>query len=101
VGPLRPGQVRLAGAWGGVWGSDVHYVRHGAVGDFRLREPLVLGHEVSGMVLEVHPEGTGATPGSGERVVVHPATVDGTCAKCLAGRPNQCLSVRYLGSAAS
>ncbi len=96
---LDRGQVRLGVRWGGVCGSDVHYVRHGAVGDFRIREPLVLGHEVSGVVLEVHPDVTGASVG--DRAVVHPATVDGTCPRCLAGRPNQCASTRYLGSAAS
>lgn len=97
---LAPGQIRLGVVWGGVCGSDVHYVRHGAVGDFRIREPLVLGHEVSGVVLEVH-RGVAGTAAVGDRVVVHPATVDGTCPRCLAGHPNQCTSARYLGSAAS
>ncbi len=97
--PVGPGQVRLGVRWGGVCGSDVHYVRHGAVGDFRIREPLVLGHEVSGVVLEVHPDVASAAVG--DRAVVHPATVDGTCPRCRAGHPNQCTSARYLGSAAS
>lgn len=95
---LGPGQVRVGVVWGGVCGSDVHYVRHGAVGGFRIREPLVLGHEVSGVVLEVHDDSTATV---GDRVVVHPATVDGTCPRCLAGYPNQCRDARYLGSAAS
>ena len=34
----------------GICGSDVHYWTHGAIGDFIVREPLLLGHESSGTV---------------------------------------------------
>ena len=34
----------------GICGSDVHYWKHGAIGDFILRAPMVLGHEASGVV---------------------------------------------------
>jgi len=98
---LEPGQVRLAVAYGGICGSDLSYYRYGAVGDFRVREPLVLGHEVSGVVAELGPDaGERALP-VGARVTVHPATVDGTCPMCLSGHPNRCVRARYLGSAAS
>jgi threonine dehydrogenase-like Zn-dependent dehydrogenase len=39
----------------GVCGSDVHYFQHGRIGDFVLRDPLVLGHEVSGRVVAAGP----------------------------------------------
>ena len=34
----------------GICGSDVHYWTHGAIGDFVLRQPMVLGHEASAVV---------------------------------------------------
>jgi D-xylulose reductase len=37
----------------GICGSDVHYYTHGAIGPFVVREPMVLGHEASGTVVEV------------------------------------------------
>lgn len=46
-----PGQALVAVRYGGVCGSDLHYWRHGGVGDFRLKEPMVLGHEVVGTVV--------------------------------------------------
>jgi threonine dehydrogenase-like Zn-dependent dehydrogenase len=37
----------------GICGSDVHYYTHGAIGQFVVREPMVLGHEAAGTVTEV------------------------------------------------
>src|SRR5690606_498533 len=55
----------------GVCGSDVHYYRHGRIGDFAIVEaPLILGHEVSGRVVAV-----GADVDSsriGQRVAIEP-----------------------------
>ncbi|WP_033311863.1 L-idonate 5-dehydrogenase [Streptomyces iakyrus] len=93
-----PGQALVAVRYGGVCGSDLHYWRHGGVGDFRLREPMVLGHEVVGTVVEYGPGAAGPAPGSA--VAVHPATPCGICPECAAGRRNVCRDTRYLGSAA-
>ena len=93
-----PGEVAVNVRFGGICGSDLHYLRHGAVGDFRVREPLILGHEVSGDVSAVGPGVEGVDPG--QRVTVHPATPCGSCAECTSGRPNVCRRARYLGSAA-
>jgi L-idonate 5-dehydrogenase len=93
-----PGEVAVAVRFGGICGSDLHYLRHGAVGDFRVREPLILGHEVSGEVAGVGPGVTGIEPG--QPVTVHPATPCGSCRECRSGRPNVCRRARYLGSAA-
>lgn len=93
-----PGEALVAVRYGGVCGSDLHYWRHGGVGDFRLREPMVLGHEVVGTVVSY---GAGATgPASGTPVAVHPATPCGRCPECADGRANVCRDTRYLGSAA-
>ncbi|MCX5080677.1 L-idonate 5-dehydrogenase [Streptomyces sp. NPDC056121] len=93
-----PGQALVAVRYGGVCGSDLHYWRHGGVGDFRLREPMLLGHEVVGTVLSYGDGATGPAPGTA--VAVHPATPCGTCPECVDGRRNVCRDTRYLGSAA-
>lgn len=93
-----PGEVAVRVRYGGICGSDLHYWRHGAVGEFRLRERLVLGHEVVGHILAV---GAGAaSPPEGTPVAVHPATPCGQCGPCRSGRRNVCVNARYLGSAA-
>lgn len=96
--PLRPGEIAVDIELGGICGSDLHYWRDGGVGDFRIREPLVLGHEVVGRVAELGEGTTG--PATGTAVAVHPATVCGACDPCRSGRRNVCANVRYLGSAA-
>ncbi|MET8766929.1 L-idonate 5-dehydrogenase [Streptomyces sp. NPDC004658] len=93
-----PGEALVAVRYGGVCGSDLHYWRHGGVGDFRLREPMVLGHEVVGTVVSYGPGATGPAPGTA--VAVHPATPCGACPECADGRANVCRDTRYLGSAA-
>jgi L-idonate 5-dehydrogenase len=93
-----PGEVAVDIRYGGICGSDLHYWRHGAVGEFRLREPLVLGHEIVGRVREAGP-GTPAPP-PGTPVAVHPLASCGKCRQCLASRRNTCLDTGYLGSAA-
>ncbi|WP_347345461.1 alcohol dehydrogenase catalytic domain-containing protein, partial [Microbacterium sp.] len=59
-------------AYGGVCGSDLHYWQHGAAGASILREPMILGHEVSGTVVQAAADGTG--PAAGTRVAAHPLT---------------------------
>ncbi|MFI2201122.1 L-idonate 5-dehydrogenase [Streptomyces sp. NPDC020192] len=93
-----PGEALVAVRYGGVCGSDLHYWRHGGVGDFRLREPMVLGHEVVGTVVSYGAGATGPAPGTA--VAVHPATPCGRCPECADGRANVCRDTRYLGSAA-
>jgi L-idonate 5-dehydrogenase len=96
-GSPGPGQVLVRSTHGGICGSDLHYYHHGAVGNFSLRQPLVLGHEVVGVV-EDDPSGTWA---SGTPVAIHPASPCGHCPECEAGLRNVCRNARYFGSAAS
>ncbi|MGN5378182.1 L-idonate 5-dehydrogenase [Streptomyces lasalocidi] len=93
-----PGEALVAVRYGGICGSDLHYWRHGGVGDFRLREPMVLGHEVAGTVVSYGAGATGPAPGT--TVAVHPATPCGRCPECADGRAGVCRDTRYLGSAA-
>jgi len=91
------GEVRLTMTHGGICGSDLHYYLDGRVGNFILREPLVLGHEVVGTV-DLDPIGR-FSPGT--PVGIHPAYACDSCPECQAGHPNTCRHARYLGSAAS
>lgn len=85
-------------AYGGICGSDLHYWRHGAAGASVLREPMVLGHEVSGIVAAAAADGSG--PAAGTPVAVHPLTPHGDGrTPWPAEHPNLAPASTYLGSA--
>src|ERR1700726_1248649 len=50
---VGPYDVKIAIHTVGICGSDVHYYEYGAIGRFVVKEPMVLGHEASGTVVEV------------------------------------------------
>jgi L-idonate 5-dehydrogenase len=95
---LGDGEVRVRVGAGGICGSDLHYYYEGRVGDFAVREPLILGHEVAGEVVEVGPGVTRV--GIGERVAVNPSLPCWQCPACQAGRGNLCRRMTFYGSAA-
>ena len=97
AGEIGPGQVLVKVGMGGICGSDLHYFRHGGFGKIRIQEPMVLGHEVAGTVSAVAPDVTAIR--IGDRVAVNPSRPCGVCKFCLEGLPNQCLDMRYYGSA--
>jgi D-xylulose reductase len=66
--------VRIALHTVGICGSDVHYYTHGAIGPFVVRQPMVLGHEASGMVTEVGEAVTHLK--AGDRVCMEPGIPD-------------------------
>jgi L-iditol 2-dehydrogenase len=37
----------------GICGSDVHYLVEGRIGDFVVKDPMIIGHEASGIVAKV------------------------------------------------
>jgi D-xylulose reductase len=67
---LGPLDVRIGVHTVGICGSDVHYYTHGEIGPFVVREPLVLGHEASGVIIEVGREVTHLK--KGDRVCMEP-----------------------------
>ena len=97
AGEIGPGQVLVKVGMGGICGSDLHYFRHGGFGKIRIQEPMVLGHEVAGTVTAVAPDVTAIR--IGVRVAVNPSRPCSVCKFCLEGLPNQCLDMRYYGSA--
>lgn len=97
LGGLEPGQVEVKLAVGGVCGSDLHYYNHGGFGPIKLREPMVLGHEVSGHVQALGQGVTGLQVG--DLVSVSPSRPCNACTYCLEGRQNHCENMRFYGSA--
>ena len=94
----RPDEAVVEIAFGGICGSDLHYVQHGAAGASVLREPMILGHEVSGTVLVAAADGSG--PAAGTAVAVHPLTPHGDgVTPWPQDRPNLAPASTYLGSA--
>ncbi|OWJ56008.1 NAD(P)-dependent alcohol dehydrogenase [Inquilinus limosus] len=71
---LGPGDVRIKIDTVGVCGSDVHYYTHGRIGPFVVKEPMVLGHEAAGTVIEAGPGVTSLKPG--DRVCMEPGIPD-------------------------
>ncbi len=92
----RDGEVRLRVGFVGICGSDLHYYFHGANGEYTIREPLVPGHELSGVV-DLDPSGRLAP---GTPVTVHPARY-GASLPGLEDRPHLRPGGDYLGSAAA
>lgn len=92
-------EVVVAVELGGICGSDLSYYRKGAVGDFRVLQPMVLGHEIVGTVRGAGTKVAGVDEGS--RVVVDPSSPCGTCARCQEGRSNVCERPSFLGSAST
>lgn len=92
-----PGEVQIKIAAGGICGSDLHYYNHGGFGAIRLREPMVLGHEVSGFITKLGQEVDGLSVG--QLVAVSPSRPCNACSFCLEGAQNHCLSMRFYGSA--
>jgi propanol-preferring alcohol dehydrogenase len=90
---LRPGHVRLHVQACGVCRTDLHIV-DGELSDAKL--PLVLGHQIVGLVSEVGKGGSRFT--IGERAgVPWLGWTDGTCRFCRSGRENLCDRARFTG----
>ena len=95
--PLAPQDVELRLGAAGICGSDLHYFQHGRVGAFVIREPLIPGHEASGVVLRAGSGVHGLEPGM--KVAINPSHPCGACDYCREGRFNLCRHMRFLGSA--
>ncbi|HET7277715.1 MAG TPA: NAD(P)-dependent alcohol dehydrogenase [Dermatophilaceae bacterium] len=77
----------------GVCGSDVHYYMEGRIGDFVVDRPIVLGHEVSGVIVDV---GSEVSPDRvGQRVAIEPQRPCRRCRHCKTGRYNLCERMEF------
>jgi L-iditol 2-dehydrogenase len=92
----RPDQALVRIGSVGICGSDVHYFNRGRIGDYIVTQPMILGHEAAGEVVEVGSEVTRLQVG--DRVAIEPGCPDGTCAFCREGRYNLCPNVIFLAT---
>ncbi len=89
----RPDEVLIQVKMVGVCGSEVHAFQ--GTHPFR-HAPAILGHEMSGVVIETGPAVTGLK--SGQRVIVDPQWTCGECEFCRRGDINLCPNKRVLGT---
>jgi L-iditol 2-dehydrogenase len=80
----------------GVCGSDVHYYRHGRIGSFIVKEPLILGHECAGEVAAIGSDVTNLRVG--DRVVIEPGVPCRKCWYCKNGRYTKCPRIRFMAT---
>src|ERR1700760_2600702 len=90
---LGPHDVKIRIHTVGICGSDVHYYEYGAIGPFVVREPMVLGHEAAGTVVEVGRDVTRLRPG--DRVCMEPGIPDPNGAMTRMGMYNLDPAVRF------
>lgn len=80
----------------GVCGSDVHYYAHGQCGAFKVKGPIVLGHECSGVVAALGSAVTSLKVG--DRVALEPGLPCRVCEMCRTGKYNLCPDVEFLAT---
>ena len=91
--PLGPHDVRIALRRVGVCGSDIHFYAHGGIGPFIVKEPMVLGHEASGEIVDV---GSAVTEfATGDRVCMEPGVPDPRSRAARLGMYNLDPAVRF------
>jgi L-idonate 5-dehydrogenase len=91
------GEVQIKLASGGICGSDLHYYNHGGFGTIRLKQPMILGHEVAGHITKLGAGVSGLAVG--QLVAVSPSRPCYACKYCQTGLHNHCLNMRFYGSA--
>jgi len=77
----------------GICGSDVHYYKHGAIGPYVVEKPIILGHELSGIITAVGKDIANSRIGT--RVAVEPQRACKVCKQCKAGRYNLCPDIEF------
>ncbi|KAG8233802.1 hypothetical protein J437_LFUL008022 [Ladona fulva] len=77
----------------GICGSDVHYLVRGAIGDFVVKEPMIMGHEASGVVKKLGKNVTNLKPG--DRVAIEPGVPCRKCDFCKGGKYNLCPDIIF------
>lgn len=81
---------------GGICGSDIHYYHEGRAGMSIIKHPLIIGHEFSGFIYKA-PKNSNFK--IGQKVAVNPSQPCQHCRFCLEGKQNECLNMKFMGSA--
>jgi D-xylulose reductase len=90
---LGPHDVRIKLHTVGICGSDVHFYETGRIGPFIVKEPMVLGHEASGTVIETGKQVTHLKVG--DRVCMEPGIPDPNSRATRLGKYNLDPAVRF------
>lgn len=93
---VKDNEVLVRLEYVGICGSDLHYYETGAIGDYVVKPPFVLGHEPGGVVVE-----TGKNVKHlkvGDRVALEPGKTCGHCEFCKTGRYNLCPDVVFFAT---
>lgn len=93
---LANDQVLVNIEYVGICGSDVHYLEHGAIGDFVVDKDFILGHECAGTIVEIGSDVTELKVG--DRVALEPGATCGQCEFCKSGKYNLCPDVEFLAT---
>ncbi|MFW6238752.1 MAG: NAD(P)-dependent alcohol dehydrogenase [Halanaerobiales bacterium] len=93
---INPEQVLVKIKSVGICGSDMHYYKHGRIGDFVVEEPLILGHEVAGEIQKVGNKVEGLE--SGDAVAIEPGVPCRVCEFCKTGRYHLCSDVIFMAT---
>ncbi|OAA65281.1 Alcohol dehydrogenase superfamily, zinc-type [Niveomyces insectorum RCEF 264] len=101
IPPPAPDEIQVAVKATGLCGSDLHFYTHGGIGDFKLREPMSLGHESAGVVVAVGSAvATSANAfAPGDRVALEVGKPCDRCDLCAAGRYHLCKAMQFRASA--
>lgn len=92
----RDNEVLVKLEYVGICGSDMHYYETGAIGDYVVEPPFVLGHESGGTVVQVGKDVTHLKVG--DRVALEPGKTCGHCEFCKTGRYNLCPDVVFFAT---
>ena len=80
----------------GICGSDVEYYTNGRIGNFVVKAPIILGHEVAGEIVDTGQNVTSFQ--IGDRVALEPGIPCQKCEFCKSGRYNLCPHIRFMGT---
>lgn len=93
---VKENEVLVKLEYVGICGSDLHYYETGAIGDYVVEPPFVLGHEPGGIVVEVGENVKNLKVG--DRVALEPGKTCGHCEFCKTGRYNLCPDVVFFAT---
>jgi len=91
-----PYDVLIAINYTGICGSDVHYWAEGRIGHFILKDPMTLGHESAGTIVDIGSSVTSLK--KGDRIALEPGYPCRRCESCLSGHYNLCPDMRFAAS---
>ena len=87
VPALKPGQVKIKTAYAALCASDKHMMTMGILG---AKPGMPLGHEASGVIVEVAPGSEASGLKVGDKVVPCPDNICGMCTNCKDGNDVRC-----------